>query len=255
MRKIVLSVAALSAVAVGAPAAAQYGTANDANGNLSFRIGNLQSRIQTGVQQGTISRQEAVQLRQQLRSLIQVERQYSANGLTGQERGDLQRRIQNLRQQIRFAEGGQGQNGYDQYDRDDRYGQGTRVDRDRDGYDDRDYDRDGRWDDDQGGYGQRDRTGQGGYYDRDDQYDDGYQDDGYQQPAQRGGIGGIIENFLGTGGLRVGQRAPGNLYGVPSQYRGQYRDGNSAYYRSDGRNIYQIDARSQTVVRVYPMNR
>lgn len=253
MKKIILSIATTAALAVGAPALAQYESGYDAGANIGVRIGNLQTRIQTGVQQGTISREEAYPLRQQLRDLTRIERQYSVNGLTGQERGDLQRRLQNLRQQIRYAEGGRGQDGYGQYDRDDRYGQSARVDRDRDGYDDRDYDRDGRWDDDQDGYGQS------GYdnrdYGRNGRYEDGYQDEGYQQPAQRGGVGGLIDGLLGGGGLRVGQRAPGNLYGVPSQYRYQYRDGNDAYYRSDGRNIYQIDTRTQTVVRVYSMNR
>jgi nuclear transport factor 2 (NTF2) superfamily protein len=42
---------------------------------------------------------------------------------------------------------------------------------------------------------------------------------------------------------------------VPSQYRYQYRDGNGVYYRSDGRAIYQIDARTDTVLRVYSMDR
>jgi hypothetical protein len=190
-------------------------------------------RIQTGIQQGTISRQEAVSLRQQLRQLRQIERQYSMNGLTGQERSDLQLRIRNLRQQVRYAEGGRGgqygQSGqYDRdYDDDDRYSNG--------GYDNRGYDNRGY---DNRGYGR----------------DDGYQG-GYQQPTQQGGIGGIIGGILGTGGLRVGQRASGNLYAVPYEYRDQFRDSNSAYFRSDGRQIYQIDARTQTVVRVYSMNR
>jgi hypothetical protein len=56
-----------------------------------------------------------------------------------------------------------------------------------------------------------------------------------------------------TGGLQVGQRVPYNLYGIPSQYQGQYRDGNGAYYRSDGRRIYQIDARNDTVIRIFAM--
>jgi hypothetical protein len=30
-----------------------------------------------------------------------------------------------------------------------------------------------------------------------------------------------------------------------------YRDGNGVYYRSDGRNIYQIDARTNVVTRVF----
>ena len=243
MKKILLGMAAVSALAVGAPAAAQqylgnyqnngYQNGYNVNGSLEARIGQLQTRIQTGVQSGTITRQEAVSLRQQLRQLRQVERQYSMNGLSGQERADLQLRLRNLRQQIRYAEGGRNgqysQGGqYDRdYDDDDRYS--DRMDRNRDGYDDRDYDRDGRWDDDYEG--------------------------GYQQPAQRGGIGGIIDSVLGTGGLRVGQRVSGNLYAVPYEYRNQFRDSNYAYYRSDGRQIYQIDARTQTVVRVYPMNR
>ena len=240
MKKTILGVAALSALAVGSPAAAQYQSQGqyqgnyDAGGNLSVRIGQLRTRLQTGVQSGSITRQEAQPLRQQLRQLVDLERQYSVNGLSGRERSDLQQRVQNLRQQIRYAEGrGYGQGQYDrdddygqgQYDRDD-YGQGRgydRVDRNNDGYDDRDYDRDGRWDDD------------------------------YQQPVQRGGLGGLVDGLLGTGGLRVGQRATGNLYGVPYQYQNQYRDGSGYYYRSDGRNIYQIDSRSQTVVRVHGM--
>ena len=76
-----------------------------------------------------------------------------------------------------------------------------------------------------------------------------------QQPVQRGGLGGLIDNVLGGGGLRVGQRAPANLNGLPSAYRSQYRDGNGVYYRSDGRSIYGIDTRSQEVIGIYPMNR
>ena len=244
MKKILLSMAALSALSIGVPAAAQYqnqgygngnyqngSNQNGANGNLAVRIGQLQARIQAGVQSGAISRQEAQPLRQQLRQLIQLERQYSVNGLSGQERAELQQRIRNLRQQIRFADGGQGGYNDQSYGDDEgRYSGGDRVDQNRDGYDDRDYDRDGRWDDD-------------------------VNDGRYEQPAQRGGIGGVIENIFGGGGLRVGQRVSGNLGGVPSEYRDQFRDGNGAYYRSDGRQIYQIDARTQTVVRAYPMNR
>jgi hypothetical protein len=269
MKKILFGMAAVSALAIGAPAAAQY---NDGNyqtqggyyqnqnqgygnsqgyGNgagVEMRVDQLQARLQAGIRSGAINRQEAIRLDAQLRQLMQVERQYSRNGIDVRERQDLQLRIRNLRQQIRYAEGrgnvGYGnQGGYGEYD--DRYGQQTRVDRDRDGYDDRDYNRDGRWEDDvQGGY-----QGQGGYDQR------GYEQRGYEQPS-RGGLGGILGSILGgNAGLRVGQRASGNLYGLPYEYQGQFRDGNGAYYRTDGRNIYQIDARTQTVVRVYQMNR
>ena len=68
-------------------------------------------------------------------------------------------------------------------------------------------------------------------------------------------LGQIIDRVTGNGGLRVGQQATANLGAVPYAYRAQYRDGNGAYYRSDGRQIYQIDARTHTVARVYAMNR
>ena len=237
MKMIILGAAAISSFALAAPAAAQYsnnGYQNEArtSDNFAMRFGELQSRIEAGVQSGAISRQEARPLRQQLRQLSQLERRYNLDGLSGPERSDLQQRMRNLRQQVRYADGG-AQGRYDQYDREDRYGQSgrydNRIDSNWDGYDDRDLDRDGRWDDDANNAG-------------------------YQQPS--GGLGGVIDALInGGGGLRVGQQASANLYGVPGEYRSQYRDGNGAYYRSDGRQIYQIDARSQTVTRVYPMGR
>ena len=136
MKSTIMTMAAVSALAIGAPAASQT-----ANANMTNRIGNLQTQIQAGVQAGTITRAEAQPLRQQYRQLRDLERQYSVGGLTRTERQDLQNRIQNLRQQIRFA----AQN--DQY-RNNQYGMGGWIDRNNDGYDDRDYDRDGRWDDD-----------------------------------------------------------------------------------------------------------
>jgi hypothetical protein len=105
-------------------------------------------------------------------------------------------------------------------------------------------------------------------YDQYGEYDDGYYD-GYRgqggpyeevEPVcqSRGGLGGVIDSVFGRedcSGFQVGQRVSGNLYAVPYEYRNQYRDGGGIYYRSDGRQIYQIDARTNTVVRVYGMNR
>lgn len=269
------NIAAVTLLAIGVPAAAQSPQGGDPNqsghyqgqnhnqngnyqnhsqgnyqnrGHANFpqRIAQLQARLQSGIQSGAISRQEARPLRLQLRQLVRLERQYSRDGLNRQERTDLQQRIRDLRQRLRTADGGaQGrydqwgkwdrEDGYgddryrgnDRYDRDDR--PADRIDRNNDGFDDRDSDRDGRWD---------------------DNVDDGR----YQQQPQQGGLGGLLGSLLGGGGLRVGQQAPSNLYGVPERYRDQYRDGNSAYYRSDGRSIYEIDARNRTVVRIFPMD-
>jgi hypothetical protein len=253
MKRIIIALAATSAIAAAAPAAAQYA------GNVQVRTDQLQMQIQAGVQNGSISRAEAMPLREQLRTLTQLERQYGRNGLSVQERRELQTRTQTLRQNIRLAV----RNGDDRNDRDDRWNDGGQsgtaqwIDRNRDGYDDRDLNRDRRIDDREyrtaGQYGDDrydDRDDR--YDDRDDRYDD--RDDRYAAP-QRGGIGGLIDNVLGGGGLRVGQRVSGSLGSVPYAYREQYRDGNGVYYRADNRSIYQIDARTDTVVRIFALNR
>lgn len=234
MKTLLVSLA-VSAAAITSPAAAQYpsdGYQNRgdnyrdddrAGANIAPRIEQMRLRIQAGVRSGAISRREAVSLRANLRSLTQLERQYSRSGLTNSERQELQTRLRALRQDVRRADGGANSR-YDDWDR--------QNDRDDDRYDDRSYGTDGRWDED----------------DRDD-------DD--RQASQRGGIGGLIDNVLGRNEatLQVGQRAPSNLYGVPYEYRDRYRDTSQSYYRSDGRQIYQIDARTQAVVRIHMMNR
>ena len=257
MNKILTTMAALSAIAIAAPAAAQSNGYPNASGNQTYqngayadstigaRIQQLRIRVQSGVRSGSITRREAAQLNRQLRQLSNLERQYSRNGLSQQERADLLQRVRNVRQQIRQADGGDqsrwgdngGEDGDGQYEgswgRNGQYGQGGqqgRIDRNNDGYDDRDYDRDGRWEDD-------------------------VNPGGYQEPAHSGGIGGLIQDVLGVGGLRVGQRASANLGAVPYEYQDRFRDGNGSYFRSDGRQIYEIDARTQTVMRVYPITR
>jgi hypothetical protein len=152
MKTIITIAAALSALALAAPAAAQdryggnsaYGYGNG-HGGIQARTDQLRQRLQFGVQRGTISRREAVYLRDGVRQLTRLERQYSRDGLSRYERRDLQGRIQHLQQQIHFAE----------RSRDDRYGRDDRDGRDwRDGRDDRN-DGDGRWDRDDRNDGDR----------------------------------------------------------------------------------------------------
>jgi len=286
--------ASIAALSAAVPAAAQYSNQSYPNQNsMSYgfdaRIGHLETRLRAGVQQGTITPREAGPLRLQLRALARLERQYSLNGLSRQERADLQQRFRSLRQQIRVADSG----GYDRYDRDDRYsadddryGREARFDRDGDGWDDRDANRDGRWDVDsrydsnRDGWDDRDRDRDGRWdddvterrsdlrdridanrdgfddrdFDRDGRWDDDRDEGRYQPRDNRGLVERVIDGAMG-GGLSVGQRASADLDAVPYEYRGQYRDSDSAYYRSDGRSIYQIDARAHAVVRVYPMSR
>lgn len=267
MKKIMIALAATTALTVAMPAAAQ-----NAGANIQLRVNQLQTQLQMGVRNGDISRSEAMPLREQLRQLSRLERQYRVDGISGRERADLQHRINSLRQGIRMAArtgNDRYARGDDRYDRDDdRYDRNDgrydrddtdgRYDRNNDGWDDRDGNRDGRWDVDSRNDGNRD-----GWDDRDtdrngrwdDNEGDRYDRDEVADTGGRGVLGQLIDSVTGGGGLRVGQRASANLGAVPYEYRNQYRDGNGAYYRSDGRQIYQIDARTHVVARVFAMNR
>jgi hypothetical protein len=267
MTKLIFSLAAASAITAAAPAAAQYGAQQNGYGSqngygyqgnvnaggamgVQNRIAQLDSRFQAGVDSGLISRVEAQNLRPQLRQLRQLERQYSVNGLSQQERQDLQQRIRYVRQQLRAADGGAGGQ-YANWDNEDRsYGQ--------QGYGNQGYQNQG--------------YGQGGYYGQNQGYQNqGYGQNGYGQNqgnygqggpyeevnevcrSRSSGLSGILGTILGAGDncLTVGERVRGNLPAVPYQYQGQFRDGGGYYHRYiDGR-VVQIDARTQTVVRIY----
>lgn len=157
MKRIVLTLAALSSVAISAPVAAQ----NFGFFGSSARVQQLQDRIQFGIERGSISRREAGYLRSQVRQLARLERQYSFDGLSSGERRDLQQRIQFVQREIRNAErNGDFRNG--RGDDDERFDRDRRFDRDGRFVHDRDDD----WDD----HGRRGR-------DHDDDDDDDDHDD------------------------------------------------------------------------------
>lgn len=318
MNKLIIALAAGSALGA-VPAAAQYANVNAGGAvGIQNRITQLDARLRAGLQSGAITRSEAQSLRPQLRQLRQLERQYSANGLTRQERQDLQYRVRSFREQLRYADGGQG-NRYSNWNDDDGYnGQNQNTYGQNGGYygqgtygqpggyygqNQGSYGRNGGYyGQNQGTYGRPGgyygqnqstygRNGgyygqnqgtygrpggyygqnqgtygqQGGYYGQNQgSYGQpgGYYGQGgpYEEVEQvcenRGGISGVIGSLLGTNDcLQVGERATRGLGGVPYEYRGQFRDGNGVVYRSDGRNVYQIDARTNTVLRIYSIGR
>lgn len=124
MKALLLGIIAAVAFAGASPGAAQSpdrsgppnagrGYGSPAGPDMAARIEQLQDRVRAGVREGTISRQEAAGLRQQIRQLYQLEVQYSSNGFTRQETADLQDEYRDVRQQVRVAET------RSQYDRDD----------------------------------------------------------------------------------------------------------------------------------------
>lgn len=262
MTKTFLTMAAVSALAIGSPALSQtgyaqtgYGQGGYADANVEARVDELQLQLQAGVRSGRITRAEARPLREQIRVLREAENEFDDGGFDFAERQALQVQIRDLRSQIRYAA------------RNDmvRFGSATWIDNNRDGWDDRDRNRDGLidarfasasgWiDRNQDGWDDRDRN-------RDGMIDSRYSGQGgpYEevQCTPRSGIGGVVDTVLGrntTCGQVVGQRPIGDLDRLAYPHNIQYRDGNGVYYRTDGAAIYQIDARTGVVTQVFDLN-
>ncbi len=221
MRRLMVALAGASCLVATAPALAQSGP----QPNFQNRFGNIENRIQAGLQSGAITRTEAAPLRDQLRQVQQLERRYAPGGLTQTERNQLQARLQSLRQQIATAErndyarpgtsdedpwpGERGRGGGDRYGRDEDAGRGGD---DRDGYGnpggDRDWDDDSEHDEDQSRYS-----------------------------------------------VRVGSRVPGHFGGIPRELRREFPETLPYTYRFWEGRVYQVDRRTGVILRIYEAGR
>jgi hypothetical protein len=126
MKKILLSIAAVSAVAAAVPAVASaqaygYDRGPDRGYDRGYqdvggdRVARLDQRIDMGIRSGGLSRSEAWRLKGDLRETARLESRYRRGGLSGWERADLDRRYDRISAQIR----------YERHDRD--YGYGRRY--------------------------------------------------------------------------------------------------------------------------------
>ena len=97
MKTIFMTMAAVSALALTAPASAQSWNSHQTHS------AELRMQIDAGVESGAISRREMAPLRDSLRQLVALERQFSANGISGREHASLQQRSATLRRQITLA--------------------------------------------------------------------------------------------------------------------------------------------------------
>ena len=105
MKKYLAIAVAAAALATAAPASAQSWQ------SINERQDRLDSRIDAGVRNGSLTRREAVQLRAEFNDLARLEAHYRrSNGLSRSERADLDRRFDDLSARIR----------YERNDRDDR---------------------------------------------------------------------------------------------------------------------------------------
>lgn len=218
MRTTFMTMAALAALSVAAPSAAQPGSGHRTGS------GELQMQLDAGIRSGAITPNEATALRVDLRQLVQLEQRFSPNGISGREHAMLQRQGNALRQRISLAErSGAVRSDRDRaawverYDREHRADWESRYVRDRDAaWASRD--------------GRDERFGSNARFDR----------------PNRG------DRFAGD--ARIGQRTTVRMAALPTQYREQFRDNDDVYYRSDDRRIYQIDRRTGLILGLLDMN-
>ena len=129
MKKHLMVAAAIAAFAPAAPASAQLSDIVQegvqglfGGGGISSRLARLESQIRISFQRGEISEREAARLQNELIGLSELERSYRINGLSRQERFDLQQRLQMLERRIERARF----NRHDRFDDDDRFDRGDR---------------------------------------------------------------------------------------------------------------------------------
>ncbi|CAN5510665.1 hypothetical protein BH10PSE3_BH10PSE3_29180 [soil metagenome] len=123
MKKILLSIAAVSAIAaatVPAMASAQaygpdrgYSHGDRGYGGQGDRVARLDQRIDMGIRNGGLTRNEARRLKGDLRETARLQVRYSRNGLSGWERADLDRRFDRISAQIRYERHDRDERGYD----------------------------------------------------------------------------------------------------------------------------------------------
>lgn len=109
MKKLLAAAAAVSMLAVSAPAFAQYRDRDydrhdrdydryDRNINAEQR--QIAQRIYVGSRSGRLSNQERDMLRADLDHIARLEARYRRNGLSGWERADLSRRLDRLESMV-----------------------------------------------------------------------------------------------------------------------------------------------------------
>ena len=106
MKKLLAAAAAVSMLAVAAPASAQWRDYDrgrdyrsdryDRDFNINAQQRRLEQRIYAGQRSGRLSYREAGRMRAEFGHIVRLEARYRHNGLTRWERADLNRRLDRL---------------------------------------------------------------------------------------------------------------------------------------------------------------
>ncbi len=133
MKTLAIALAAATVMTAGAAAAqpygydrGDYGRGDYARGDynrgarwmsINERQARLDQRIDQGLRSGQLTRGEAWRLRREFQRIAYLENRYRANGLSGWERADLDRRFDALSAQIRYERHDNDRYGYNEYPR------------------------------------------------------------------------------------------------------------------------------------------
>ena len=98
MKTLLLSLTAPALLLAAIPTAASAAPWQ----SINARQDRLYQRIDQGVRSGALNRREAARIRTRFVQLERVERDYRRNGLTRNERADLDRRFDALSAQVRW---------------------------------------------------------------------------------------------------------------------------------------------------------
>jgi hypothetical protein len=98
MKRVLLSIAAASAVLVSLPAVASAAPWQ----SIDQRQANIEQRIHQGLRNGSLTRTEAARLRDRYRDIVNLEANYrrTGGGLNRGERADLNARFDRLSRQV-----------------------------------------------------------------------------------------------------------------------------------------------------------
>ncbi len=100
MRKFVISAALIAAASVAAPASAQNHRYQ--GGQIERQVNQIENRIQRAADRKIISRREATQLLSQANGIDRLADRYARDGISNREQRDLQTRIAQLEQKLRW---------------------------------------------------------------------------------------------------------------------------------------------------------
>lgn len=100
MKRALLSILAATTIVAGAPNLANAQNSQDWV-SVNQRQAQLDQRIDVGVRNGQLSQQEAARLRAEFNTIARLETQYRRNGLDRNERAELDRRFDQLSNNVR----------------------------------------------------------------------------------------------------------------------------------------------------------